>query len=998
MMLGRLLFAASIIPWQQCLAQDVGYNLGPLQQLTQFRKQHRRTVDGRLCAAAFVQDDQTYTDCTGARAPDGKAGGEWCYVEVQLLGKGGRDWNWCIPPINYDKVRSKSREAFEMKATEAEKMIARLDGSISRVDDMLHRHSATCGSRHDSVGRQVEKIEKVLSHSRSCLKKVEEASGKIGALEKDIIAIQNDIATSRRRLFAQPENCETVPGYEDEPFPDGIKGYYYGNARFSGAPRAIRIDRAIDFVFAGAGPVEGLTSQQYSIRWDGYLLAPRSGDFTFSIETDSGVRVFLNQQPIIVDRMPPATETDAIGDKIVPLTAVAGHPGSHTTESVPLELTAGEKYKLRVELVHTCHFKYENSDSASLKLSWQSPGVKKEVISGKYFFTSSPSSPVKVSGLDPQLFQISLLYSGEKAFADSEQFVVADIPQKYQGMKTIRGPSDPAVDYFEFSANMPVDVYVASSGRATLPLSPSEKQPWTAHDTGDDLSVYRGTNPLSSALDSSLMKIWQISFPEGGLISLDVTDKGVPFLLFLEGKKANAQSCGGQQQVLSLVGGPTFAECEASSQLSEEFGCQAALNGRNMDVKNGVWRTAGGNGVGEYIVVRFNRPVQITHFRFKPRGDAVTWPSEIVLSFSGDGDDEAGDTFGILHTQSMEHNSYKLKQPAITNYVRATISQMYVNGEDSGGSFEFLGTACSLPEEGLNTEAETPKFAIDNCASTMEDIPELLPLQEGEQFFAVCPRSCALSLEGYVYGTDVYAPESSLCKAALHSGVCSAFSACRMLVTVTGPRKSFPASSQNGISSYAHGPSDSSLSFSKTSCTESLLSRAPIKYKISFGTGAPESGWLLDNGSVKRRQQGVVYGWLRPAEATKCPELGFSNPLNKEGILFPPAASSDECKRGADCRTNFWSLSVPDNGRYRVEVQLGNPCSPTAATNYLQVNGTPVAHGVKLEKGRFYVATADVDVTDKIIVLSSLCDITGNTKELCEDAVTTIMNVIIEKM
>ncbi|PFH33427.1 PA14 domain-containing protein [Besnoitia besnoiti] len=114
-------FAVSFLAAQRCNGQNAGYTLGPLQQLTQFRKQHRRTIDGRLCAAAFVQDDQTYTDCTTARAPDGATGkpvplesptetlpvnsflpgGEWCYVEVQLLGKGGRDWNWCIPPIDY---------------------------------------------------------------------------------------------------------------------------------------------------------------------------------------------------------------------------------------------------------------------------------------------------------------------------------------------------------------------------------------------------------------------------------------------------------------------------------------------------------------------------------------------------------------------------------------------------------------------------------------------------------------------------------------------------------------------------------------------------------------------------------------------------------------------------------------------------------------------------------------------------------------------------------
>ena len=33
-----------------------------------FRQEHRRTVDGRLCAAAFVQDRQTYTGCTGRKS------------------------------------------------------------------------------------------------------------------------------------------------------------------------------------------------------------------------------------------------------------------------------------------------------------------------------------------------------------------------------------------------------------------------------------------------------------------------------------------------------------------------------------------------------------------------------------------------------------------------------------------------------------------------------------------------------------------------------------------------------------------------------------------------------------------------------------------------------------------------------------------------------------------------------------------------------------------
>ena len=71
------MFLSSLLPLSQAQggsAGGVSAGSAALQQLTEYRKSHRRTIDGRLCAAAFVQDDQTYTDCTAARAPNGTAG------------------------------------------------------------------------------------------------------------------------------------------------------------------------------------------------------------------------------------------------------------------------------------------------------------------------------------------------------------------------------------------------------------------------------------------------------------------------------------------------------------------------------------------------------------------------------------------------------------------------------------------------------------------------------------------------------------------------------------------------------------------------------------------------------------------------------------------------------------------------------------------------------------------------------------------------------------
>ena len=77
-----LLFCIS----QSALAVDPheGYSREQLQPLTKFRQQHQRTIDGRLCAAAFVQNRKAYTGCTDAPNPSGVSGRPWCYVEPQV--------------------------------------------------------------------------------------------------------------------------------------------------------------------------------------------------------------------------------------------------------------------------------------------------------------------------------------------------------------------------------------------------------------------------------------------------------------------------------------------------------------------------------------------------------------------------------------------------------------------------------------------------------------------------------------------------------------------------------------------------------------------------------------------------------------------------------------------------------------------------------------------------------------------------------------------------
>lgn len=129
--------------------------------------------------------------------------------------------------------------------------------------------------------------------------------------------------------------------------------------------------------------------------------------------------MFLNDRPVIVDRMPPATEEDAFGFKSIPLVATEERTGVHRQDSPKMELIAGEKYRIRIELVHSSHLKYKNPDTAVLRqvglvapdgwwmpqedlipnrLLWRSDAAESDVIPEKHFFTSNAAPTAKFSG------------------------------------------------------------------------------------------------------------------------------------------------------------------------------------------------------------------------------------------------------------------------------------------------------------------------------------------------------------------------------------------------------------------------------------------------------------------------------------------------------------------------------------------------------------------------------------------------------------------------
>merc|ERR1719420_74142 len=79
-----------------------------------FQQQHRKTTDGRLCAAASAQDEQTFAGCSSMASPDGSVGRPWCYLAPQLIDASGdaQNWQYCAGVIDYDAVRAAALPEF----------------------------------------------------------------------------------------------------------------------------------------------------------------------------------------------------------------------------------------------------------------------------------------------------------------------------------------------------------------------------------------------------------------------------------------------------------------------------------------------------------------------------------------------------------------------------------------------------------------------------------------------------------------------------------------------------------------------------------------------------------------------------------------------------------------------------------------------------------------------------------------------------------------------
>ena len=166
------------------------------------------------------------------------------------------------------------------------------------------------------------------------------ASEPVSILEGIKAAAGKDIIVKHAPWVSAADATETI---SPEFFPGGLKAEYYSGTELKGAPKT-RVDEWVNFEPSNQAPDPFLPESPLSIRWTGVLRPSVSGEYTLSMTSDDGCRLYLDGE-LIID-------------------AWAGH--SVRTDMATVNLVSGRDYEVKVEY-------YNLRDYAIARLGWIPP-------------------------------------------------------------------------------------------------------------------------------------------------------------------------------------------------------------------------------------------------------------------------------------------------------------------------------------------------------------------------------------------------------------------------------------------------------------------------------------------------------------------------------------------------------------------------------------------------------------------------------------------------
>jgi RHS repeat-associated protein len=133
----------------------------------------------------------------------------------------------------------------------------------------------------------------------------------------------------------------------------GLVGKYWNSSSSTfptTAPHLERVDAALDYDWINDSPEAGIiTADEYLVRWTGYFVAPRTGNYKFGADSSEGVKIIVNSSTLLDDYSTPGS-------------------GERYGDSSPVSLTIGQIVPITIEYRETT-----GSAKMVLKLKYQAP-------------------------------------------------------------------------------------------------------------------------------------------------------------------------------------------------------------------------------------------------------------------------------------------------------------------------------------------------------------------------------------------------------------------------------------------------------------------------------------------------------------------------------------------------------------------------------------------------------------------------------------------------
>ncbi len=128
----------------------------------------------------------------------------------------------------------------------------------------------------------------------------------------------------------------------------GLFAEYFSNKELKGTPKT-RVDECVNFNPKQQAPDPLTPWGEKSMRWTGILTPKISGRYTIAVNSDDGVRLYINDK-LLIDKWTVRYDTRDV---------------------ISMDLVAGKEYKIKMEY-------FDNNGEAIAQLRWKIPGTKLE--------------------------------------------------------------------------------------------------------------------------------------------------------------------------------------------------------------------------------------------------------------------------------------------------------------------------------------------------------------------------------------------------------------------------------------------------------------------------------------------------------------------------------------------------------------------------------------------------------------------------------------------